>query len=37
MTTPAAENPDAFLLVVAATPCTQAAVEAAQNGMKVTS
>ena len=34
MTTLAAEDPDVFILMAAATPCTQAVAEAAQNGMK---
>jgi ABC-type branched-subunit amino acid transport system substrate-binding protein len=34
MTTLAAESPDVFILMAAATPCTQAVLEAAQNGMK---
>jgi ABC-type branched-subunit amino acid transport system substrate-binding protein len=33
MTTLAAKNPDVFIAMVAATPCTQAVTEAAQNGM----
>jgi len=33
MTTLAAKNPDVFIAMVAATPCTQAITEAAQNGM----
>jgi branched-chain amino acid transport system substrate-binding protein len=34
MTTLASKNPDIFIAMVAATPCTQAVTEAAQNGMK---
>jgi hypothetical protein len=34
MTTLAAKSPDVFIAMVAATPCTQAAIEAAQNGMQ---
>jgi branched-chain amino acid transport system substrate-binding protein len=33
MTTLASKNPDVFIAMVAATPCTQAVTEAAQNGM----
>jgi hypothetical protein len=34
MTTLASKNPDVFIAMVAATPCTQAVTEAAQNGMQ---
>lgn len=34
MTTLAAEQPDIFIAMLAATPCTQAIIEAAQNGMQ---
>ena len=36
MTTLAAKNPEMFIAMVAGTPCTQAIIEAAQNGMKET-
>ncbi|MPY91714.1 MAG: ABC transporter substrate-binding protein [Acidimicrobiia bacterium] len=34
MTTLASKNPDIFIAMVAATPCTQAIIEAAENGMQ---
>ncbi len=36
MTTLAADKPDIFIAMVAATPCTQAVIEAAENGMNET-